>query len=55
MFDQVDHIPCLRIYRSEDSQTGFYRQRCNITNFEKMMNFVVDHLYEDFYIDSYQV
>lgn len=55
MFKEVDHMPCLRIYRKEDNQDGFYRQRCRIVGFEKMLNFVVDHLIEDVYPQTYDV
>ena len=55
IFHHLDKLPCLRIYREEDGKKGFYKERCGMISFNKMINFLVDHSFEDFMINSYDV
>jgi hypothetical protein len=52
---EINKIPCLRIYREEDGQKGYFKQRCGMKNVQKMVNFIIDHSYEDFMIESYDI
>jgi hypothetical protein len=55
LMDHVDRLPCLRIYREEDGKKGFFKQRCGMGKISKMINFLIDHSYEDFLIESYDI
>lgn len=55
ILNEVNKLPCLRIYREEDGSKGFFKQRCGMKSVQKMMNFVIDHSYEDFMFGSYDI
>lgn len=52
---EINKLPCLRIYRKEDGKKGFFKQRCGMKKIQKMVNFLIDHSYEDFHIESYDI
>ena len=52
---QITKLPCLRIYREEDGKKGYFKQRCGMKSIEKMVNFLIDHSYEDFMVESYDI
>ena len=52
---EISKLPCLRIYRKEDGRKGFFKQRCGMKKIENMVNFLIDHSYEDFHIESYDI
>ena len=55
LFDKTSSLPCLRIYRQEDGLNGFYKERCKMYSYEKMVEFLIDHSFEDFMISSYDI
>lgn len=55
ILNEVTKLPCLRIYREEDGGKGFFKQRCGMKSVQKMMNFVIDHSYDDFMFESYDI
>ena len=55
ILDHVDRLPCLRIYREEDGKKGYFKQRCGMSKISKMINFLIDHSYEDFMVESYDI